>query len=712
MLNLRKSFMLLPIVFAAISFNVHSLKAQSSDNINDILFQAFGWDIHTQAPVSAEGGLYNYLLNRADGLAAAGFNVVWLPPPSRSTGGMGYIPTQLYDFSQTSFGSEAQLRALLTKFNTAVPRIHPMADIVLNHRGGTTSWTDFTNPDWGCETICYNDDGGYTQTAPFTGCRPTGANDTGEDFSGARDLDHTNMTVRNGSKEYLSRLKALGFDSWRWDVAKGFSAGYFGEYITASSPYASVGEYWDGNVNLLKSWINGTGGKSAAFDFSMYYNALQPAFNNGNYGALASGYTGLAGQFGYADKAVTFLDNHDTFVMPGSFVSNDNIMKGYAYILTHHGIPCVFFPHYFGGTFRKDGVTVNYTSNETAIKKLMAIRRANGINAYSQVSVQNSSGFYAAIIDGKVAVKIGPGNWSPSGTGWMLNTFGNDYAVWSKTAINTAPTLTMSPAGGSFVEGSSVQVTLTAEDDKTGFTIYYTTDGSEPTESSSVYSGPVNITSNTTLKAFVKDSEGLTSGVASRSFEFLPLRDITIRFQPPASWGNAPFYIHYWNVLGSGSFPPSQWPGFVMTGPDSEGLYSYTFSNIARTNLLFTKSSNGPQTVDVVGVTQSTCYTASGTSGKLDAVVIDCPFTVNISEPKGNPANISLFPNPVSDQFILNRSVKNLVIRTISGTEVKTLTGPVPAGEAVDVSSLVPGIYFIDAVSDSGEIGHLRFIRR
>ncbi len=36
---------------------------------------------------------------------------------------------------------------------------------------------------------------------------------------------------------------------------------------------------------------------------------------------------------------------------------------------------------------------------------------------------------YAAIVDGKVAVKIGPGPWDP-GPGWKVVTDGNDYAVW------------------------------------------------------------------------------------------------------------------------------------------------------------------------------------------------------------------------------------------------------------------------------------------
>lgn len=384
-----------------------TVNAQSAANINDIMMQTFGWGIQNQASVSAEGGLYNFLNNRAGGLSKAGFNVLWMPPPSKSADGYGYIPTELFNFSSTSFGTEAQLRALLTNLNTSSPQIHPMADVVVNHRGGSTNWTDFTNPTWDCKSITSTDEANFVA---ITGIRPCGGPDTGDDFGGARDLDHNDPQVYNGVKEFLTRLKALGFDSWRWDVAKGFSASFFGDYITASSPYSSVGEYWDGNSNTLKNWINGTGGKSAAFDFALYYNSLQPAFNNSNFSTLL-GNPGLAGQFGYADKAVTFVDNHDTFVNSGSFRINTNIMKAYAYILTHPGIPCVFFPHYYGGTFTKDGVTVSYSSNETAINKLMAIRKANTINAYSSVVISNASTFYSAIIDSKVAVKIGPGTW-------------------------------------------------------------------------------------------------------------------------------------------------------------------------------------------------------------------------------------------------------------------------------------------------------------
>jgi hypothetical protein len=684
-------------MFTALSSDV---KAQSAANVNDIMMQAFGWDVHNQASVIAEGGLYNYLNNRAGGYAKAGFNVLWLPPPSKSLGGTGYIPTELFNFSVTSFGTEAQLKSLLTALNTSSPKIHPMADIVVNHRGGSTNWTDFTNPTWDCKSITSNDEANFVT---ITGVRPCGTPDTGDDFNGARDLDHNDPQVKNGVKEYLTRLKDLGFDSWRWDVAKGFSASFFGEYITASSPYSSVGEYWDGNVNTLKSWINGTGGKSAVFDFAMYYNALQPAFNNGNFSTL-SGNPGLAGQFGFADKAVTFVDNHDTFVLPGSFVTTTNIMKAYAYILTHPGIPCVFFPHYYGGTYTKDGRSVTYTSNEIAINRLMAIRKANNINAYSSVLVSNSSTFYSAIIDNKVAVKIGPGTWNP-GDGWILNTSGTDYAVWSKSAINFAPTVAITPVGGSFISGSPQLVTITAADDKAGSTIYYTTDGSTPTATSTVYTAPVSVSTTTTVKAIAIDSEGLSSGVASQIYTFLTVGNITVKFKPPTTW-LVPIKIYHWNALPLANLPNTTWPGNNMTGHDESGYYSHTFNNVASINIIFTRGTGSPQTADIVGVTQNTCYNM--TSGTL--VVEECS-TLGLDQIDSNSNQLKLYPNPVSNVFKINKEVAELYIYDLTGKIVKQFEGSFKKDSNFDISNLENGVYLVKAISADKIESQLKFIK-
>ena len=480
-----------------------------------------------------------------------------------------------------------------------------------------------------------------------------------------------------------------------------------GDYITASSPYSTVGEYFDGNSTTLKNWINGTGGKSSAFDFALYYNSLRPAFNNNNFSAL-SGNPGLAGQFGYADKAVTFVDNHDTFVDSGSFRNNTNIMKAYAYILTHPGIPCVFFPHYYGGTYSKDGVSVTYTSNETAINKLMAIRKANTINAYSSVAISNTSTFYSAVIDNKVAVKIGPGTWNP-GAGWVLNTSGTDYAVWSKSAINFAPTVSISPAGGSFITGSPQLVTITATDDQTGSIIYYTTDGSTPTATSAVYSAPINVSSTTILKAIAIDSGGLPSGVASQTYTFLPVGNITVKFKPPTTWG-ATIYVYHWNASPLANLPNATWPGKVMTGPDANGYYSYTFSNIAITNVIFTKGASGPQTVDIIGVSQNTCYVPTGTNTKLDVLETDCS-TLGIDQTNINSTQIKLYPNPVSNVFKINVEATELYIYDVSGKMVRQFKGSFKKDSNFDISNLAKGIYFVKAKSVDGLETTLKLVK-
>lgn len=617
------------------------ITANGQAYLDDIMFQSFGWDEYMQPRVVNEGGLYEFYNARAGNLKANGFDMVWLPPPSVSTGGVGYFPTELFNFSQTSWGSEAQLRKMLTNMNAR--GIYPIADVVANHRSGTTGWTDFTNPAWGCDAIVSDDE---AATDPGnTGCKPTGNPDTGEGFHGSRDMDHTNLTVRNGYKEFLTRLKGLGFKGWRWDVAKGFSPQYFGEYIGASQPYYSVGEYWDGNVAALKNWINGTytGGVniSGTFDFAAYYTLSKIIQENptNNYSTLnVNGHmAGLAGEYGFAEKAVTFVDNHDTFVHNSAFQGN-NIMVAYAYILTHPGIPSVFAPHYYGGTYSKDGTTRNYgTGYADKINQLTAIRKATGLNAFSSITIDKAeAGLYAAYIkkadtdaEPSVAMKIGPYTWTPTGTGWTLATSGTNYSVWTKTAVNTPPSISMSPSTTTYVKGATVNVTLEATDTSGTPTIRYTTDGSEPTASSPVYSGPIALTSTTTIKAAAFDDKGLSSGTLERTFTFNTPKTIIVRFNPAGSGWTTP-YIHYWGAQPAGVLADAVWgtPVAMTADPNNAGWFMYTFNNVTSVNLLFRNgdASGVPgttQTGDFNNVTQDTWYKWITTSPYAEAV--PCP---------------------------------------------------------------------------------------
>ena len=77
-----------------------------------------------------------------------------------------------------------------------------------------------------------------------------------------------------------------------------------------------------------------------------------------------------------------------------------------------------------------------------------------------------------------------------------------------------APTIT--PNGGEFL--TSQEVTLSAED---GASIYYTTDGNDPTTSSTQYSAPFTINATTTVKA-IAVKNNVPSSVASATFTMLP----------------------------------------------------------------------------------------------------------------------------------------------------------------------------------------------
>ena len=77
------------------------------------------------------------------------------------------------------------------------------------------------------------------------------------------------------------------------------------------------------------------------------------------------------------------------------------------------------------------------------------------------------------------------------------------------------------PNGGKFQE--SIKVTITAED---GAVIYYTTDGSEPTENSTKYTGPITLKETATVKAAAK-AEGKTLSAAA-SADFLKEKPKTV----------------------------------------------------------------------------------------------------------------------------------------------------------------------------------------
>ena len=542
----------------------------------DVMLQGFN-AISYQNPA----GWYNVVSSKAAELKAAGFKAVWMPPPSDNTGGMGYLPRQYYNLN-TAHGSAMQLQSCINALHGQGIKV--LADIVINHRVGTSNWADFTNPSWGCWAIC-NDDEWRS-----VGGNPCGNNDTGIPYEAGRDLDHTNPTVQADIRAWMQWLKnTVGFDGWRYDYCKGFSPYYVGLYNDATAPYISIGEYWDGNRQLVQNWVDGTAQKSTAFDFPLKYQ-LHTAVN-GNYAVLNAGgaMNGLAGWS--PTKSVTFLDNHDTYrdnnIFPGD---NGKVLQGYAYILTHPGIPMVFWDHYFDWG----------TANRDAIAALIKLRYANQITATSSLNIQVAQGnLYAAVIDGKLAVKLGPADWQPSGTGWFLKTWGTNYAVWDRInpCAAATPTLTITPGGPNTFAGT-LQVTAQATaPNGTTPTLYFTTNGTTPTTASASAQGTrsFSFNSTTTLRVMAQGTGGCQSATQSHTYTLAaPVAGFSVFFQRPAGWTAAKVY--WWNPSPVGSLPAVAWPGVDMQ-PYGNGWFKYTFRGVAATNLIFTDGTR--QTADL-----------------------------------------------------------------------------------------------------------------
>lgn len=394
-------------------------------NYGGVMLQGFYWN-------SFEDTKLTELQKQVDEISTY-FDLVWLPNTGATGGeGMGYLPVYWLNHN-SNFGRQNTLKKLITSFKDKGTKV--IEDVVLNHKapkGANDSWVDFVNEKWTHDgvteeinwtpaDICRNDDGGYTNTmgadpdmvALNGGWECTGADDTGDDFSGGRDLDHTGANVQKNCITYLNFLqKELGYSGYRLDMVKGYSAYYTKMYNEATKPEFCVGEYWDGMDNIT-NWISGTGMTSAAFDFPFKYQ-MKSAFENGDWSALD--WKGMAGDTNWQRYAVTFIDNHDTYENENRQLYN--VLPANAFMLAMPGTPCVFLKH--------------WQRYPIAIGNMILARKAAGINNQSPiVESKTVDGGYVIKVQGtKGTVLCIAGYVSYDTTGFTLISSGTNYAYF------------------------------------------------------------------------------------------------------------------------------------------------------------------------------------------------------------------------------------------------------------------------------------------
>jgi hypothetical protein len=90
------------------------------------------------------------------------------------------------------------------------------------------------------------------------------------------------------------------------------------------------------------------------------------------------------------------------------------------------------------------------------------------------------------------------------------------------TEIATVATPTFTPAAGMYISAQTVSLACATE----GATIYYTTDGTEPTTASTVYANPFTVGMTTTVKAFAAKQGMNNSAIASAEYTMIEVMTI------------------------------------------------------------------------------------------------------------------------------------------------------------------------------------------
>lgn len=572
-------------------------------NYSGVMLQGFSWDAYDYSQ-------WTVLEKQADDMK--GFiDLVWLPQSGKcieTTQVMGYKP--YYYFNQnSSFGTEAELRSLITKFKAA--GIGAIADVVVNHRN-TDGWFTFPTETYNGVTykmqptdICKNDDGGATaKQATKEGVSLSNNNDEGQDWDGCRDLDHNSANVQKIIKAYLKFLKEdMGYTGFRYDMVKGFSGSHVADYNDATGVKFSVGEYWDGNPSII-NWINKTNKKSAAFDFQFRYNVRDAVgvkdnkivSSSPNWSKLKSD-NNLMHDPTYRQYAITFVENHDMQYRSADEqldpLKRDTLAAN-AYMLAMPGTPCVFLPH--------------WRAYKQEIKSMIEARKLAGITNMSNYTnkMAQTNCFANETTGDKAKLIVVVGNntkaYTP-GADYTQILEGYHYRYYLSKSAETA---WCNIPSGEYEAGFKAK--LTAVSQNSNAKLVYTTDGTAPTaKSKQVATGStINIDETCTLKVGLL-SNGIVTGIRTYNYTVKAFEPYTITVYANAdqvtNWGAA-MYFYAWN---SSETITKAWPGTAVTATktlNGKKWYYMDFkikSKDAIVNIIFNQG-NGTgkkQTVDL-----------------------------------------------------------------------------------------------------------------
>ncbi|TVQ37101.1 MAG: alpha-amylase [Spirochaetaceae bacterium] len=399
---------------------------------NGVMMQYFHWY------TAADGSLWNQLAGHAGSLAEAGVTSVWLPPAYKGAAGgydAGYGVYDLFDLGE--FDQKGSVR---TKYGTreeylhAIARAHEAgiqvyADIVFNHKLGADheeefratpfdpqnrnqptgelqtikAWTHFSFPGrkgryselewhwWHFNAADHNVfDGDVDAIYLFED----------KSFDDSVDLEKGNFDYLMGCNLDINNpdvqkelfywgqwlLDTTGVDGFRFDAVKHVKSSFFLDWLNHVQAHAgrtlfAVGEYWSGEREALRHFIEATSGNLMLFDVTLHYN-FAAASKQGNSYDLRTIFDGtLVAE--HPTLAVTLVSNHDSQPLQSLESVVEGWFKPLAYaliLLRRDGYPCVFAADYYGAHYTDRGTDgqqyeIWMDSHQWLIDKFLYARR-------------------------------------------------------------------------------------------------------------------------------------------------------------------------------------------------------------------------------------------------------------------------------------------------------------------------------------------------
>ncbi|MBO5664750.1 MAG: chitobiase/beta-hexosaminidase C-terminal domain-containing protein [Bacteroidaceae bacterium] len=289
---------------------------------------------------------------------------------------------------------------------------------------------------------------------------------------------------------------------------------------------SAVEELPNGNVVISSRKYSSPGSTSVGRrSFRVFkYSSLPTAANTANGSWESSTYSGIQWQGTWKGT------NGELLLVPAKDASGNS-----CYILLN-SVP-------YGTSEAEGRGNVSIFWKKLSSDAITSAQEFSGTN-WNRYSVSTTTSAYSTMIlqhDGTISVAYEETIWgkgysapedSYSKQGWtelgydlkyknlsLATITNNAYSYRSTTqepeATVTVATPTFNPAGGEVEEGTTVTISCATD----GATIYYTTDGNEPTTSSAVYSGAIVVDKDMTIKAMAaKEGDYTDSEVASATF--------------------------------------------------------------------------------------------------------------------------------------------------------------------------------------------------